>query len=143
MVLAWGVAAAAMAAIFYVSHQPRVPLPRAPGADKLAHATAYAVLAGCWYASLRVTWPWRSPRETAWGAAAAAALYGATDEWHQSFVPNRLPSWGDWVADALGALGFALIVVLGVRLRARRAGRGPSAPRRGVSGRAKPPPASG
>jgi hypothetical protein len=32
-----------------------------------------------------------------------AALYGITDELHQSFVPLRDASFWDWVADALGA----------------------------------------
>ena len=31
------------------------------------------------------------------------AAYGATDEWHQSFVPGRETELGDWVADATGA----------------------------------------
>jgi len=37
------------------------------------------------------------------------AAYGALDEWHQSLVPGRDPSVGDWVADAVGVvLGFLL-----------------------------------
>ena len=31
-----------------------------------------------------------------------ASLYGITDEWHQSFVPGRFPSWGDGLADVIG-----------------------------------------
>jgi VanZ family protein len=29
-------------------------------------------------------------------------LYGASDEWHQSFVPGRYPAVSDWLADAAG-----------------------------------------
>ena len=36
-------------------------------------------------------------------AAAAASAYGVTDEWHQSFVPNRDGNVGDWLADTAGA----------------------------------------
>jgi VanZ family protein len=35
-------------------------------------------------------------------------LYGASDEWHQSFVPGRTPSAGDLAADGIGVLaGYA------------------------------------
>jgi VanZ family protein len=33
-------------------------------------------------------------------------LYGASDEIHQSFVPGRYASWGDWIADTLGVITF-------------------------------------
>ena len=31
------------------------------------------------------------------------SLYGASDEWHQSFVPGRDADILDWLADTLGA----------------------------------------
>ena len=34
------------------------------------------------------------------------ALYAATDEWHQYFVPNRNCSLNDWFADCLGAITY-------------------------------------
>ena len=37
------------------------------------------------------------------------SLYGASDEWHQYFVPGRSCEFGDWIADtAGGALAIAL-----------------------------------
>lgn len=39
-----------------------------------------------------------------------AVLYGVSDEWHQSFVPNRQPELRDLYADALGAFAAAVAV---------------------------------
>ena len=36
--------------------------------------------------------------------------YGATDEWHQSFVPTRHAEFRDWFADAIGALAGVVVV---------------------------------
>lgn len=36
------------------------------------------------------------------------ALYGASDEWHQSFVAGRDASFFDWLADLFGALLLTL-----------------------------------
>jgi VanZ family protein len=37
-------------------------------------------------------------------------LYGASDEFHQYFVPNRSSEVQDWVADVLGII-LALIII--------------------------------
>ncbi len=37
-------------------------------------------------------------------------LYAVTDEIHQSFVPFRSCSFGDWLADALGVIAGVLII---------------------------------
>lgn len=118
---AWAAIAAGWAgAIFWASSRSR-PFPFLPQglleADKLLHAGAYAVLAGLVLCAL--------PRGRLGGARAVviavlvAVLYGATDEWHQSFVPNRSADPLDLAADAAGAIAGA--VTLGVILRARRA----------------------
>ena len=76
------------------------------GLDKLAHFTAYSVLAAL---SLRATL-----NPTRWGTLLAVlltvSLLGAVDEWHQSFIPGRSMSWLDWCADSLGALTGVLAV---------------------------------
>ncbi len=41
-----------------------------------------------------------------------ALLYGLTDEFHQSFVPGRNPSWTDVAADFLGALVFVTVLLI-------------------------------
>lgn len=90
--------------IVAVSHSSDPP--QAPGllpmADKFAHMGIYFVL------SLLTYWAARA-RLDPWPAAVlafgCALAFGATDEWHQSFVPNRVPDLMDWIADAVGAAG--------------------------------------
>ena len=104
--MSWPYLAAAalyMGLIFHLSSLPggQVGIP-APW-DKLAHLAEYAVLGfllgrGSGRVSL---------------AFLVAALYGATDELHQAFVPGREASALDWLADAAGAF-------LGARGGARR-----------------------
>jgi VanZ family protein len=43
------------------------------------------------------------------GAIVVASLYGASDEWHQSFVPMRDADVRDWVADTLGGTAGAVV----------------------------------
>ena len=54
-------------------------------------------------------------------ALLAATLYGATDEFHQSFVPSRGPSVHDVLIDACGAAIALTIVCLVNWGRSRRA----------------------
>lgn len=78
-----------------------------PGSDKVVHAVLYAVLG--WTLALgRVRTPGSLPH--VWPVL-AGCLYGATDEWHQWFVPGRFVSFGDWVADVVGVvLGYTLYI---------------------------------
>jgi VanZ family protein len=50
-------------------------------------------------------------------------LYGASDEWHQSFVPMRSADVRDWITDmfggTLGALGRRIAVSTASRRRRR------------------------
>lgn len=92
----WWVAAVA-ATIFLASSRAQVASPGISNFDKIAHFSVYGLLA---------TLVCRSGR--GWRGAAAAlvavSLFGATDEWHQSFVPGRSTELADWMADTLGAL---------------------------------------
>ncbi len=38
------------------------------------------------------------------------AVYGALDEWHQSFVPGRSSEIADWLADLLGIVLSCVVV---------------------------------
>ena len=46
-------------------------------------------------------------------ALTATSVYGASDEWHQAFVPLRSSEVRDWMADTIGgAAGVALYLIL-------------------------------
>lgn len=80
-----------------------------PIPDKLAHLGVYAVL-GAALAHAKVFGPSRVPHVA---MIALGALFGVTDEWHQSFVPGRDPSVGDWLADVAGvAFGYGMTWLL-------------------------------
>lgn len=100
-----------MGVIFLLSHQPTLPYPEDVDAmivSTLGHVTVYAVLAALvWWAlgGTGVRGGWRVVL-----AVAVSALYGVTDEWHQSFVPGRTPDVRDLIADTVGAV-LAMTVV--------------------------------
>lgn len=102
-VSAWGPAVLWAVVIFVASAQPRVPLPKVGHWDKLSHFGAYAVL------GLLLARGTAASALNGWWAVALAALYGATDEIHQAFVPGRSPELGDWIADVLGAAAGAFL----------------------------------
>lgn len=107
----WGPAVLQMALIFVASSIPN--LQRIPGdvSDKTAHFIAYAVLGVCLFYALAAG-RWRGFRARhAWRALVLSSFYGASDEFHQHFVPGRSPDVHDWVADTLGA-GLAILVLL-------------------------------
>jgi VanZ family protein len=109
--------------IFWESSQAN-PFPFVPPSilshDKLLHFGAYAVLAGLAVGALA------RARIAALGRVAAigvllAAAYGATDEWHQSYVPGRDADPWDWAADAVGAAAGAAAMTVILRRRYPRA----------------------
>ena len=99
----WPVAVAAM--IFVASHRPKL----GGGSwfrhsDKVVHFAVYGLLGTL---ACRPARTWR-------GAAVAVLVtsaFGASDEWHQSFVPGRTAELADWVADSAGAACAAVLYV--------------------------------
>lgn len=104
-----------MVAIFIVSAQPALPHVPQGWLDTLlkksAHMAEYAILAILWQRALGMERKW------GWGLALALTLlYAASDEYHQTFVPNRTGRALDVLIDGLGAtVGLFLY-----RLRCRR-----------------------
>ena len=74
--------------------------------DKVAHFTAYAVLAALLLRAVATPLHWQSFVLV----LLAVAAFGAVDEWHQSFIPRRSMSFADWVADVSGAVVGLLAV---------------------------------
>ena len=93
-----------MALIFYLSAQSSLPpLPGFAGIDKIQHGGAYVILGLLLYRAMRST-----PYTLALGA-----LYGASDEIHQRFVPGRHMSGWDWLTDIAGlAIAMAAVAVI-------------------------------
>lgn len=89
--------------------------------DRVAHFVLYA---GFGLTLGRALWLRQSRRLLAFTLGWAGALaFAAADEVHQAWIPSRVPSLGDWTADAAGiTVGLLAYVVLGSVLwgRARR-----------------------
>ena len=94
-----------MGVIFFLSHQPGdlfEPYDFRWG-DKLAHLAVYALLC------LTLIYAFEDRyRRTAKGMVVGVSIifclmYGLSDEFHQSFIPGRSPSFSDVAADVIGA----------------------------------------
>jgi len=83
--------------------------PLFPGQDKVVHGIVYAGLAATVLFGLR-----RSGSASVvvqfWAPLLFVALYGASDEIHQMFVPGRDADVWDWCADVTGAILFQTLV---------------------------------
>lgn len=113
--VAWGPAAIWAAFLFFLSSRQTLPVDLSSGLDKVAHFGAYLVL-GFLFAH-GAAWL-RLPFAV---AIALGWIYGALDELHQTTVPGRDASVGDWVADALGTVaGVLLFAFLSRRWAASR-----------------------
>ncbi|HUR57395.1 MAG TPA: VanZ family protein [Opitutaceae bacterium] len=96
----WPVTIAVM--ILSASQRSQVAAPGISNIDKVAHFAVFGLLGTlvCRFGKGR--------RGAAWALAIVSA-FGASDEWHQSFVPGRSSDVMDWIADTSGAaLAIAL-----------------------------------
>lgn len=99
---AWGPAVGWAAVLFLLSEWQPARAPDVSGVDKAGHLLLYGVLG----AALA-----RGGREYGiplGSLLVLGALYGAADEWHQSFT-GRDPSFFDWLADVAG-VGAGLLL---------------------------------
>lgn len=120
--LLWLPAAAYAVLIFHLSSQSRIPVILAHVWDKLLHAGGFGFMTALFVFALEgrlapVRW------RPAILAVLLTVLYGASDEFHQSFVPGRDASLLDLLADGVGAA--IAVIALGAYslLRARRLAR--------------------
>lgn len=118
----WLPAIAVMAGIFFLSAQSGLRVSEDVNVERplrvSGHFIAYATLAGLLLLGLARG---RQPRwwqaALAWGLAVA---YGASDELHQSFVPDRMGRLNDLTVDAIGAAVGVAIAWIAFGLLARR-----------------------
>ena len=107
-----------MALIFFASSVPGDELPAVHVWDKAVHFLVYAVLGALFLIPLAEARLSRVTVGRAGMAVLLSTLYGAFDEVHQAFTPERTPDVRDLFADALGAsLGVVAILMLRVIVR--------------------------
>ncbi len=113
--LTWSLTVIYMAIIFYfssLSYFPPGPLTVAVS-DLVKHAVLYFGLAILLFLSFN-TIKNKNVKKKAWVLALLATiLYGISDELHQLFVPNRVCSFSDVMANSIGAyLGAGIMDIL-------------------------------
>jgi VanZ family protein len=113
----WGLVLVWMALIFALSAQPDLPRPVSGWLDLLVSSGAHFLLYGV--LALLLRWPLGDGACRPTLAFGLALLYGVSDEFHQSFVPGRVPDILDLVSDGLGA-ALALAAWRGLRRRRRQ-----------------------
>lgn len=107
----WALPLSVAATIVWLSSRSTYPLDLSlpEPLDKVAHLAAFGTLA----ISLDIAWRHSRPN-TALALRfmvlfTIVALFGASDELHQYFVPGRSCDFFDWIADAAGgALGLTI-----------------------------------
>lgn len=111
----WGLTVAWCAVIFAFSSLPGSSIPGRYG--NVAHFSEYAVLAVLvMLATRRQT----TLRRALLVAVIFSSLYGVTDEFHQAFVPMRVPDPLDWLIDTAGAITGAGLAALAIAASERR-----------------------
>ena len=108
----WLPAALWAGVIFAGSSVPGTSIPG--GYSVYGHLGEYFVLGALTLWAVR-----REDRGAVMLAIALCALYGASDEFHQAFVPFRVPDPVDWLTDVVGAAAGAS-AYLWLALRRRR-----------------------
>lgn len=104
--------------IFFLSSRQFSGLPLFPGADKIIHICIYMVL-GYFIARALIKAHNVKKYQIVIIATLLAGVYGLSDEFHQSFVPNRSVEILDMLSDFLGGFLGSLIISLSL------GGRGP------------------
>jgi len=75
-----------------------------PQGDKLLHFAGYAVLGILFFRAFSASLPGKSRGFIVCISILVSGIYGATDEFHQSFVRYRTSDIMDFLADMMGAV---------------------------------------
>jgi VanZ family protein len=99
----WLPALCCAGAIFFLSSQSKLPQlgPQFQNKDKVEHFIAYTTLWFCILLPLRYGHQLSLTKSVVLAVVLTSA-YGASDEFHQLFVPNRSCDVADWMADTFG-----------------------------------------
>ncbi len=98
------------ATIFLASSRSQLATPVTfSNMDKVVHTLVYGLLATT---LVRVLYPGRHPVTAALIAVLFVSAYGVSDEFHQSFTPERSVDVFDWMADTSGAFVAAMLYTL-------------------------------
>lgn len=99
-------------AIFIASSFPGYEVPNMPImlGDKIVHFAVYFVLGLSILISLVVDKNHWTNAKIIMMSIILGAIYGASDEFHQSFVPGRSVELLDWLADCLGVAFSSLFI---------------------------------
>jgi VanZ family protein len=116
-VLRWPVVLAWMGLIFAGSSVPNEFAPSGPTLplDKVAHFGEYAALAFLLAGTTRGLTRGRMAPLVLAACVAVSVAYGASDEFHQRFVPGRDASLNDLAADVTGSVAGAVAAVVVLR----------------------------
>ena len=116
-VVGWCSVALYCSIIFFLSAQQNLSLPSIPSIDKVAHFLEYVGLGWvCAYAWRNELPRWPSLTIIVFSTVFASA-YGASDEWHQAYVPGRTSDWRDWAADTCGGFVGGILYMSWLRIR--------------------------
>jgi VanZ family protein len=111
------------ALIFVASSIPSSDIPKAKilEFDKAIHLSIYFVFAFLIFRAFSYDgFSSKLHAAAAWVTVLLAAFYGATDEFHQFFVPGRSMDVFDWLADTSGAILAVALAAYLVRRRKRK-----------------------
>lgn len=125
----WLPALAVMAVIFVLSSQSGLRVSDDADVDRpfrvAGHLLAFGTLAACLL--LALSWGRRPRLRDAAIAFGITVLFAISDEWHQSFVPDRTGRLDDVVTDTIGALIGLAVAWTALTLAAARRERGAGA----------------
>jgi VanZ family protein len=93
---------------------------------KCGHFTGYGILSLAWFRAFRLAfrfpgYPFRNWRQPHGLAMLGTLLVASSDEFHQTFLPNRTGTFHDVVVDCSGALIMQFIALLWIRMRSKPA----------------------
>ncbi|MFA5858132.1 MAG: VanZ family protein [Elusimicrobiota bacterium] len=119
----WLIVTAWCGVIFYLSSRSSI-VPQWHFWDQvlsiIGHFGEYSILAFLFYRAVNLSLP---ALKNVWPyfvyTLIFCAIYAATDEWHQSFVPTRIASVFDWMTDIVGTVCGTAVAVLIYKLYIR------------------------